>query len=93
VILEGPLAHNIAWRAALASLLPTRALWTAQDNLEGTARGAWMLSRWASFSATGGGADAGMTGLQRVPSVEQALASTVKAHAAAWAARLVVKQS
>lgn len=46
VILEGPLANNDAFCAAMAGLLAPRPVWRSTDVLEGTARGAWMLAQW-----------------------------------------------
>lgn len=46
VILEGPLAGNPAFLAALAAALHPRSLLRSVDALEGTARGAWMLAWW-----------------------------------------------
>lgn len=44
VILEGPLASNPALRRALVGLLCDRRILLPQDELEGTARGAWLLA-------------------------------------------------
>lgn len=46
VIVEGPLAGNAAYVAAMAEGLGSRALLRSVDPLEGTARGAWMLAWW-----------------------------------------------
>jgi L-fuculokinase len=46
VIIEGPLANNQAFGAALHALLGERPLLRSTDPLEGTARGAWMLADW-----------------------------------------------
>ena len=46
VILEGPLAYNESYVAAVAALLPGQPVWRSTDALEGTARGAWMLAQW-----------------------------------------------
>ncbi|MFL6698243.1 MAG: FGGY-family carbohydrate kinase [Vitreoscilla sp.] len=46
VIVEGPLAANAAYLAALACALQPRSLHRSADRLEGTARGAWMLAWW-----------------------------------------------
>jgi len=46
VILEGPLAYNESYVAAVAALLPGQPVWRSTDSLEGTARGAWMLAQW-----------------------------------------------
>lgn len=51
VILEGPLAFNPALLRALAGLLSDRPILLPQDELEGTARGAWLLSN-GNFSHT-----------------------------------------
>lgn len=45
LVLEGPLAGNAAWLRALAGLCPGRPLLRPDDELEGTARGAWLLSQ------------------------------------------------
>jgi sugar (pentulose or hexulose) kinase len=46
VIVEGPLAHNALYMRVLQSLLPAHVCYSSTDALEGTARGAWLLSRW-----------------------------------------------
>jgi sugar (pentulose or hexulose) kinase len=51
VILEGPLAGNPAYLAAMAAALQPRSLLQSVDALEGTARGAWMLAWWPIASA------------------------------------------
>jgi L-fuculokinase len=50
VIVDGPLASNEAFLSALALMLSPRIVATSDDPLEGTARGAWMLSRWEQAS-------------------------------------------
>lgn len=47
VVLEGPLADNPAYAAALSALLAPLAVVRSQDEVEGTARGAWLSTRWA----------------------------------------------
>jgi sugar (pentulose or hexulose) kinase len=47
VVVEGPLAGNAVFLAVLQNLLPQSACYASTDALEGTARGAWFLSRWA----------------------------------------------
>lgn len=90
VILEGPLAHNPAYGAALAALLGAqRPLWRSSDALEGTARGAWLLSRrpvptphaqalTASDTSPGAAVQ-----LARIAAPPAALANAVRAHTAA----------
>lgn len=46
VVVEGPFAANPVYTGVLAALLPRESLLISTDPLEGTARGAWMLSRW-----------------------------------------------
>ncbi len=46
VIVEGPLAHNAIYMRVLQALLPASLVCASTDSLEGTARGAWLLSRW-----------------------------------------------
>lgn len=46
VIVEGPMADNAAFTAALAALLAPRPLLRSTDAVEGTARGAWLSTRW-----------------------------------------------
>jgi hypothetical protein len=80
VILEGPLALNLAYGPAMAALLPTRPVLRSTDPLEGTARGAWMLARWHAQVAQ---APDG-TALHPVTCDEPALARDLRAHAQAW---------
>ncbi|WP_394789994.1 FGGY-family carbohydrate kinase [Rhodoferax sp.] len=47
VVVEGPLAHNPLYLGLLQALLPSQHCCASQDAMEGTARGAWMLSRWS----------------------------------------------
>ena len=83
LIMEGPLAHNAAYAAAMAALLEERPVLQAIDRLEGTARGAWMLARWDE-RRTLVAADT----LQPVPPPDVALRDPLRAHARAWMARL-----
>lgn len=46
VIVEGPLAQNTLYLGILQALLPEYSCLSSTDALEGTARGAWLLSRW-----------------------------------------------
>ena len=46
VVVEGPLAHNHLYLGLLQALLPEHLCQASTDAMEGTARGAWMLSRW-----------------------------------------------
>lgn len=48
VVVEGPFAHNPVYTGVLAALLPHSAVHVSTDALEGTARGAWMLSHWTA---------------------------------------------
>ena len=83
VILEGPLALNLAHAAAMAALLPSRPVLRSTDPLEGTARGAWMLAHWQSpVEALPGDA-----ALRPVTCDDPDLARAVRAHAQAWRAR------
>ncbi|MDP4299307.1 FGGY-family carbohydrate kinase [Leptothrix discophora] len=52
LVLEGPLAGNAAWLRALAGLCPGRPLLRPDDELEGTARGAWLLTRPLTLTVT-----------------------------------------
>jgi sugar (pentulose or hexulose) kinase len=45
VVLEGPFADNPVYTQCLAALRPAQALHVSTDTVEGTARGAWMLTR------------------------------------------------
>ena len=83
LILEGPLADNHAYAAALSALLPRRTLLRSVDPLEGTARGAWMLARW-----TQPGADAQAELLQALAPVDAALGEALRAQAQAWRRRV-----
>ena len=51
VVLDGPMARNPVIRGVLAALLPPDALQVNVDELEATARGAWVLSRWTGTRA------------------------------------------
>ncbi len=46
VVVEGPFAHNAVYTRALAQLCGASPVFTSTDALEGTARGAWMLTHW-----------------------------------------------
>jgi hypothetical protein len=48
VVVEGPLANNPIFMLVLQALLPDGVCLSTTDKLEGTARGAWVLSRWGS---------------------------------------------
>ena len=80
VILEGPLAGNAAYLAALSAALQPRSLLQSADTLEGTARGAWMLAWWQVPGADAGGAPAPVQG----PSRE--VAGLLRAHRRAFLA-------
>lgn len=49
-VVEGPFSNNPVYTGVLAALLPRDALLVSADELEGTARGAWMLTRWTEPS-------------------------------------------
>lgn len=46
LVVEGPLAANRLYMGVLQTLLGHYACFASVDELEGTARGAWMLTRW-----------------------------------------------
>jgi len=46
LVVEGPLSGNLLYMGLLPGLLPGVACWASVDELEGTARGAWQLTRW-----------------------------------------------
>jgi sugar (pentulose or hexulose) kinase len=46
VVVEGPLAQNPLFLGLLQALLPGHRCQASQDTMEGTARGAWLISRW-----------------------------------------------
>lgn len=48
VVVEGPLAHNPLYLSLLQALLPQACCQVSLDAMEGTARGAWLLSRWGT---------------------------------------------
>jgi hypothetical protein len=50
VVVEGPLAHNPVFMQVLQIILPDSLCMSSTDALEGTARGAWLLSRWGGTS-------------------------------------------
>jgi L-fuculokinase len=81
VILEGPLARNAAFGAALAALLEgDRALLRSVDRLEGTARGAWQLAHWKAAPSRPRDAAA----LQALATPTDHLALMLRKHHAAW---------
>jgi L-fuculokinase len=84
VILEGPLALNLAYGPAMAALLAPRPVLRSTDPLEGTARGAWMLAHWDVQAEPA----SGDTALRPVTCDDRALARAVRAHAQAWRARV-----
>ncbi len=51
VVLDGPIARNPVVCGVLAALLPPHAVQVNVDELEGTARGAWVLARWTGTQA------------------------------------------
>ena len=51
VVLDGPIARNAVVCGVLAALLPPHAVQVNVDDLEGTARGAWVLTRWTGTRA------------------------------------------
>ena len=51
VVLDGPIVHNPVVCGVLAALLPPHAVHVNVDELEGTARGAWVLARWTGTQA------------------------------------------
>ncbi len=46
LVIEGPLASNTLYLSVLQALLPRHAVAFSSDELEGTARGAWLLCHW-----------------------------------------------
>ena len=50
VVVEGPLAHNPVYLQVLQAVLPGSRCHASVDALEGTARGAWLLTRWGQGS-------------------------------------------
>jgi sugar (pentulose or hexulose) kinase len=78
VVLEGPLAHNPLYLALLQALLPQVRCLASHDAMEGTARGAWLLSRWGESEAS------------VLEPVEAAQVSGLRAYHAGWLAALWV---
>lgn len=52
VVVEGPFAHNSVYTSALAALCSPARVQVSADALEGTARGAWMLTHWTEPGIT-----------------------------------------
>jgi sugar (pentulose or hexulose) kinase len=48
VVVEGPLASNPVYMQLLQLLLPHCMCYASSDDVEGTARGAWMLAHWGA---------------------------------------------
>jgi len=82
VILEGPLAGNPAYLAAMAAALQPRSLRRSVDALEGTARGAWMLAWWQVASAESAGTP------RRVDLPDPRLVALLRSHRRAFRARV-----
>lgn len=82
-VVEGPFSQNPVYTGVLAALLPREALLVSADELEGTARGAWMLTRWTE------------PGLQAAPTtLAQSLASpALQALHQRWLAALPAAQA
>ena len=78
VILEGPLSYNEAYVAAMAALLDKYAVWRSTDELEGTARGAWMLAQWHTRQSF----QTGLSLVQPHSSVQHLLATCYESNAA-----------
>ena len=78
VILEGPLSYNEAYVAAVAALLERYAVWRSTDELEGTARGAWMLAQWTQRQSF----QTGLSLVQPNASVQHCLAAYHEPNAA-----------
>jgi len=67
VVIEGPLASNVVYMTALQTLLKDHTCQASTDTLEGTARGAWLLTRWghnAPTQALNAAPQTAITGLQ-----------------------------
>ena len=80
VILEGPLAGNAAYLAAMSAALRPRPLLQSTDALEGTARGAWMLAWWRALPSEAGGPP------RPVEAPSRELAELLRAHRRAFLA-------
>jgi hypothetical protein len=78
LVVEGPLSLNPLYLGLLSCLLPSVACYASVDDLEGTARGAWQLTRW--------GQPADATLLQ---AVDPAGIPALGAYAAAWQQRVL----
>ena len=76
VVVEGPLAQNALYLSLLQALLPGVRCQVSLDAMEGTARGAWLLSRW--------GQPAG----QALATVPPAAVSGLQAYHQHWLAQL-----
>ena len=92
LIVEGPLAHNPVFLALLQSLLPSTDCFASTDAVEGTARGAWLLSQWAvngpNATRSLPEAVAGMSLAPVTAKVDSALEPALAAYHAEWLTRL-----
>ena len=87
VIVEGPLARNAAFTTALSALLGGgRPLHRSTDALEGTARGAWRLARWADRHTSA-------PALGTPAPVDPALAAALRRHADDWSSALQARST
>jgi 1,6-anhydro-N-acetylmuramate kinase len=51
LVVEGPLARNPVFVDSLSALLPGHECRAAEDDVEGTAHGAWLLMHWTDAGA------------------------------------------
>ncbi len=84
VIVEGPFAHNEAFCSVLAAHLRGRSrLLRCTDDIEGTARGAWLLAHWHDPQAVGA-----LPALALVDAPDEPLRAALAADAIGWRAAL-----
>ena len=81
LIVEGPFARNAVYCGVLATLLPQQPVMASIDELEGTARGAWMLLHWT---------DTGISSPAVRPAAALAPDLLPEAHAR-WGARIAAR--
>ncbi len=77
IVVEGPLAQNPTFMQVLQTLAPASTCLASADALEGTARGAWLLTRW------------GRPDRERIVQPQPCAVEGLNSYHAAWLAQVV----
>ena len=76
-IVEGPLSTNAIYLQALSALLDKGTVLRPLDEVEGTARGAWLSTRWNTNAHH-------RSHYEKTPTLTLALSSQIQEHYQAW---------